>query len=615
MAQPLSILYERMNQYLFRIGLIVLLLVAVTSCNKDDVIEEDIMQKPVITLDSETGIYTVKVGHELTITPEVQHADNAIIKWTLNGKIVCRDLSYTAVWSDVGDYFLVLTVQTEAGKTEEELKVEVLELTPPTISLRIPSQGLKVVANTDYEFSPTFQHDDLEDFRIEWMRDGKVVCTEKNYTFRESELGTYQITIKASNIDGTTTKELDVEVVETMPYRVEFPTPSYFQTTTDRYTFTGRTIYLTPYLEYFDNPAFEWTVNDNPVDCTDNTYKLTPTESGTYHVTVTVTEKDVSPQALSENITRAKTSVTASVTVFCVSEKETDIQRPGTVSHSKYQNKVYEWVPAPGQFIGETGIGGMTGNETTLESANAWAEQRLSEQNFVSLGGFGGYIIVGFDHSIAKTDNDYDFAIQGNAFNSSSGGSNEPGIVWVMQDINHNGLPDDEWYELRGSETGKEGTIQDYAVTYYKPSAPQMDVEWTDSEGENGHIDYLQEYHHQDYYYPAWISENVYTLRGTRLPAKNRQNPVTGFWANEAYDWGYADNMGSDRLKGSDSADGSGQRNGFKIFNAIYPDGTPVDLQYIDFIKVQVGVNAKSGWLGEISTEVFSFQDYSMLNQ
>lgn len=73
--------------------------------------------------------------------------------------------------------------------------------------------------------------------------------------------------------------------------------------------------------------------------------------------------------------------------------------------------------------------------------------------------------------------------------------------------------------------------------------------------------------------------------------------------------------MGSDRLKGNDSEDGSGQRNGFKISNAIYPDGSPVDLKYVDFIKVQVGVNAKSGWLGEISTEVFGFQDYSMLNQ
>lgn len=38
-----------------------------------------------------------------------------------------------------------------------------------------------------------------------------------------------------------------------------------------------------------------------------------------------------------------------------------------------------------------------------------------------------------------------------------------------MQDINGNGLPDDEWYELKGSEAGKEETIQNFEVTYYRP--------------------------------------------------------------------------------------------------------------------------------------------------
>ena len=38
-------------------------------------------------------------------------------------------------------------------------------------------------------------------------------------------------------------------------------------------------------------------------------------------------------------------------------------------------------------------------------------------------------------------------------------------------------------------------------------------------------------------------------------------------------------------------------------------DGTPADLKYIDFIKVQTGVNVKAGWLGENSTEVFGFTD------
>ncbi|MDE7147216.1 MAG: PKD domain containing protein, partial [Duncaniella sp.] len=60
---------------------------------------------------------------------------------------------------------------------------------------------------------------------------------------------------------------------------------------------------------------------------------------------------------------------------------------------------------------------------------------------------------------------------------------------------------------------------------------------------------------------------------------------------------------------------GEGQRNGFLIENAMYPDLTHINLQYIDFIKVQTGVNSKSGWLGEVSTEVFNFQDLSLMPQ
>ena len=103
-----------------------------------------------------------------------------------------------------------------------------------------------------------------------------------------------------------------------------------------------------------------------------------------------------------------------------------------------------------------------------------------------------------------------------------------------------------------------------------------------------------------------------YTLRGTRLPAQTRLDPATGYWANDPYGWGYADNVGSDDLGGADAATGDGQCCGFRIANAIRPDGTPIELQYIDFVKVQVGVNAKSGPLGEVSTEVFSFRDLSM---
>ena len=141
----------------------------------------------------------------------------------------------------------------------------------------------------------------------------------------------------------------------------------------------------------------------------------------------------------------------------------TDPETTGTAEF----NKVYTYLPGPGQFINEAA------EPATMEEAIAEAEKRLKSNLYVSLGGFGGFIVVGFDHMVKNVDG-YDFGIYGNAFD----GSSEPGIVWVMQDSNGDGLPNDTWYELRGSETGKAETIQDYAVTYFRPEGPKQPVKW-----------------------------------------------------------------------------------------------------------------------------------------
>ena len=292
-----------------------------------------------------------------------------------------------------------------------------------------------------------------------------------------------------------------------------------------------------------------------------------------------------------------------------ITEELEDHYRAKTETSVAEQTKVFEYTPAPGQFINETKTGGFDGTQTTPETAISYATKRMKDGTWVSLGGFGGYIVVGFDHSIDNTGG-YDFGILGNSFK----GSSEPGIVWVMQDKNGNGLPDETWYELAGSETGKPETIQNYAVTYYRPIEPQQPVKWTDNHGNSGEIDYLKAYHRQDYYYPLWIKEDSYTLTGTCLKARNYDQSGHGtYWVNEEYDWGYADNFSpTDRLTNDDNYNADTNANHFKISDAIDKNGKPANLKYIDFIKVQVGVNTKSGWLGEVSTEVFGFFDYSM---
>lgn len=278
--------------------------------------------------------------------------------------------------------------------------------------------------------------------------------------------------------------------------------------------------------------------------------------------------------------------------------KDETIVRP-TVDPPTYSVIVYEYRPAPGQFINNQSVARFTGAETTAEAAAAYAQRRLDGHKFVSLGAFGGYIVVGFGQSVPNSGR-YDFAVEGNAFDSASGTSNEPGIVWVMADTNGNGLPDDTWYELRGSETGLPETVQDYRVTYTRPTGAGEPVAWSDSDGQSGTIERVAD-HKQDSYYPAWIADDSYTLSGTRLASKSIRNSTTGLWENPPFAWGYADNKGSDMLGGS------GQRVGFKIANAVRADGSPAELEAIDFVKVQTGVHQQCGPLGELSTEVVGF--------
>lgn len=249
--------------------------------------------------------------------------------------------------------------------------------------------------------------------------------------------------------------------------------------------------------------------------------------------------------------------------------------------------QVFRYLPAPGQFINET-----TGRITAEEAAE-WACERLRKGEYVSLGAFGGYIDIGFGVSIG------DFIITGNAFDNDAGSSNEPGVVYVMQDSNGNGLPDDTWFELRGSEFSNQSVVRKLSVTYYRPEKTGSSVRWRADNGLEGEIDYLSPFHTQDSYYPEWVDSDSYTLTGCCLPNTSVKDE-NGFWRLPPFEWGYADNTGSNE-------------NVFHLSDAVDENGEDVELSYIDFIRVQTGVIGKCGALGEISTEVVSIVPLSLL--
>lgn len=295
---------------------------------------------------------------------------------------------------------------------------------------------------------------------------------------------------------------------------------------------------------------------------------------------------------------------------------------PGVMATSPYIAKVHDYHPAPGQFVNEIP---EYEQGDTYEDMLAKAEEQLcgaARKGMVTLGAFGGYVTFSFDHRVANKPGEYDFRVNGNAIVSDrdrNGGSCEPGIILVSVDANDNGLPDDEWYEIKGSEYDSATTMHGYAITYYRPedghqATPDPNdrhvidtryIRWTSNEALESQ-GYLQrnDSHVQDYW-PMWLDSSQATLEfsGERL-APNGVD-ISGdrtYYLLMMLGEGYADNMPSVEKDGLIDP-------GVKIDWAVRADGTPAQLDGIDFVRVYTAINQTCGWIGETSTEVTGAED------
>ena len=244
-------------------------------------------------------------------------------------------------------------------------------------------------------------------------------------------------------------------------------------------------------------------------------------------------------------------------------------------------NRVFRYMPAPGQFVNllpkyEQGDDASSMNDKCLKA--------LQSGNMITLGGFGGYITAGFNVTVHNLEGP-DFRIDGNAYN----GNAEPGVVWVSADENGNGLPDDTWYEIWGSEQKEGRATYGYGITYSKPTASDGDSPWTGSDGRTGSI--TNNTFHSQPYYPEWYAGESVSFTATLLP--DNVTYQDGIYVMSSFGYGYVDNLPN-----------SSQNSSFDIDWAVNPDGTPAGLGSIDFIKIQNGVIGCNSTTGELSTEV-----------
>ncbi len=281
-----------------------------------------------------------------------------------------------------------------------------------------------------------------------------------------------------------------------------------------------------------------------------------------------------------------------------------------SILNAQYISKVLEYTPAPGQFINSSPWG-------VPSSANSIIGKLTGS---MSLGAFGGYVIFKFDNPVKNDPNNpfgVDFTIFGNPLSNPANQSEviwaEQGIVSVMKDENNNGLPDDTWYELAGSDYFFSSTIKNYSVTYTNPNQQTAaDVPWVDNQGNSGFV-LKNNFHTQPYYplsdsFPA-INTTSYTLSGTRIADEvDTTNP--SYVMSYAKAFGYVDNQvrGTAPYTLPDNPYTRKKENSggdaFDIDWAVNENGEYVDLDEIDFIKVHNAVLANAGWLGEISTEI-----------
>lgn len=264
---------------------------------------------------------------------------------------------------------------------------------------------------------------------------------------------------------------------------------------------------------------------------------------------------------------------------------------------------VDEYVPAPGQFV-NTMPKYEEGDDAASMAAKCTQAIGGNRNGMISLGAYGGYVTFHFDHSVANVKGEKDLYIKGNAFSSSAypdkfGGSSEPGIVMVSQDVNGNGKPDDAWYELSGSadvdSVGK--VVYGYEIAYTK--AAMQDVPWTDNRNKNGVVN--RNMFHAQEYFPLWLPSPL-KFQGTLLPpnGENLGDDANPYWFQYALRYGYVDNVGNGDIDACS----------FDIGWAVEPvTRKPVYLDHIDFVRVYCAQNQVCSWLGETSTEVSGAED------
>jgi hypothetical protein len=266
--------------------------------------------------------------------------------------------------------------------------------------------------------------------------------------------------------------------------------------------------------------------------------------------------------------------------MFVSCEPAEEIQEDTSI----YLSTVFEYVYGPGQHAAQA-----KSTDTQFIIGNP-----AKHNGWLFLGGFGGYVVAGFSANIPNNEG-LDFEVF-----ALPGAGPEPAVVYVMSDENNDGLPNETWYELKGSQF--EYSQRNYSVTYQRLAAETTNITWSDSNGQTGELIAGFGANNTSAWWWPETQGNTVTFYGTRLPDAY-ENTLVGevsTWTipEGRFEWGYAEN------KSGTDFDSNKNSNRLDISHAVDSNGNSVHLDHIRFIKIQSAVLQQAGWLNEVSPEI-----------
>lgn len=281
---------------------------------------------------------------------------------------------------------------------------------------------------------------------------------------------------------------------------------------------------------------------------------------------------------------------------------------------SEFAAEVIEYFPASGQWVNTTDFNNP---QKALGAPVGLSLDAPDNTSIVSLGAFGGRIVLKFDHTVMddpRNSMGLDAIVFGNGFWKLINPHwrwQEPGNIEISRDVNGNGIADDIWYLIPGSHT-QYPSLNPTDISYHRTDPAYLPEE-------------KSHYPSPTYFpnYPDFVTFNHFIVPDEI--AGNYENPNYGISDDETV-WGYCDLSPTAPDVVGDGAiylipDNpykvgliveSGGGDAFDIADAIDPlTGEKANLDGFDFIRITSASDVFYSYpfLLEISTEVDAVSD------